>query len=166
MDLNDATLSISVTSAPTSETYPIVDAPSGHLFGEFQGLPEGAEIDGFAIHYDPEGGDVVLTPPMGTGVGTDPRAPVAAFYSRPNPSRGRCHVVYELNTSARVSLDVFDVGGRRVRTLLFDTLRGPGERREIWDGRTDAGASVPSGIYWLRLETGGRSFTAQQVEIR
>ncbi|HET6361564.1 MAG TPA: S8 family serine peptidase [Gemmatimonadota bacterium] len=54
----------------------------------------------------------------------------------------------------RASLAVFDVLGRRVRTLVDGDVIA-GEQAVTWDGASDAGATVPSGVYLARLESGG-----------
>jgi flagellar hook assembly protein FlgD len=52
-----------------------------------------------------------------------------------------------------VTLSVFDVAGRRVRTLVDGWMRaGPHSSR--WDGRDDGGRAVASGVYFARLEAG------------
>lgn len=50
-----------------------------------------------------------------------------------------------------VSLEVFDITGRRVATLLSQELQ-PGEYRVKWDGRDEAGREVSSGVYIYRLQ--------------
>jgi subtilisin family serine protease len=54
----------------------------------------------------------------------------------------------------RASLVVYDVLGRQVRTLIDGDVI-PGEQAVTWDGVSDAGGSVPSGVYIARLESGG-----------
>ena len=55
---------------------------------------------------------------------------------------------------ARASLVVYDVMGRRVRTLVDGDVIA-GEQAVTWDGASDAGATVPSGVYLARLESAG-----------
>jgi flagellar hook assembly protein FlgD len=54
----------------------------------------------------------------------------------------------------RASLVLYDVLGRQVRTLVDGDVI-PGEQAVTWDGVSDAGGSVPSGVYIARLESGG-----------
>ncbi len=49
-----------------------------------------------------------------------------------------------------VSLSVYDVGGRLVRTLV-DEPQGPGYYSVVWDGRDESGRTVPPGVYFYRL---------------
>jgi flagellar hook assembly protein FlgD len=64
-----------------------------------------------------------------------------------------------------VEIDVFDVNGRLVRTLVRSTL-GPGERCVAWDGRDRRGLAVSSGMYILRLSTSGRIWTSRLMVVR
>jgi hypothetical protein len=64
-----------------------------------------------------------------------------------------------------VRVDVFDVRGRRVITLL-DGARsaGPGEIR--WTGRDGNGCAVAAGVYFLRAEAAGEIRTRRLVLVR
>ena len=73
----------------------------------------------------------------------------------PNPSRGECAVRFELAEPARVRLTVYDVGGRRVR-LLSDDRFPSGGHEKVWNGRDDQGHRAAAGVYYVRLESGGR----------
>jgi flagellar hook assembly protein FlgD len=64
-----------------------------------------------------------------------------------------------------VVLTVYDVRGARVRTLL-DEARVPGDHGVVWDGRSDAGVRVSSGIYFYRLTTGDFRETKKMVLLK
>jgi flagellar hook assembly protein FlgD len=49
---------------------------------------------------------------------------------------------------------VYDVSGRRVRTLLGGDTLNAGQHREVWNGTDDRGAQVASGIYLVRMTAG------------
>jgi hypothetical protein len=70
----------------------------------------------------------------------------------PNPFHPRVEVSFTLAAKANVRLEIYDTGGRRIRTLVSGELE-PGPHRLTWDGLDDAGMRVASGIYWVRLET-------------
>jgi hypothetical protein len=53
----------------------------------------------------------------------------------------------------RATLVVYDVQGRRIRTLIDGRALPPGEYEVRWDGRGDAGERVPAGVYFYRLVT-------------
>ena len=72
----------------------------------------------------------------------------------PNPSRGETAVEMALPAPGDASLEVFDITGARIRTLVRGAQ--PAGRQVIrWDGRTDAGARVPAGLYYMRFQGGG-----------
>jgi hypothetical protein len=70
----------------------------------------------------------------------------------PNPSRAGGTLLLGIPREARVSLEVFDASGRRVRTLVGGSVAA-GQRRVSWDGRDAGGVSVASGLYFIRART-------------
>ena len=64
-----------------------------------------------------------------------------------------------------VSLNVFNLLGQRVRTLVH-AVQTSGEYQLIWDGRDDTGVSLASGVYFLRLQVGQDSQTRKVVLTR
>jgi hypothetical protein len=89
---------------------------------------------------------------------TDPAEPImqitTLFQNAPNPFNPATTVRFDLGQSGHVSLRIFDVRGRPVRTLV--SLQLPRDRHAIvWDGTDDAGVSVPSGTYFYRLRASG-----------
>jgi hypothetical protein len=77
----------------------------------------------------------------------------------PNPFNPETAVSFSLATKGQVNLAVYDVQGRRVRTLVND-VREAGPHVVRWDGMNDAGQSVASGMYFTRMDAEG--FTATQ----
>lgn len=71
----------------------------------------------------------------------------------PNPFNPRTRVSFTLAETADVSLRIFDVSGRLVRTLL-DGRELAGDHSVSFDGRDNKGAALPSGVYTARLVTG------------
>ncbi len=60
--------------------------------------------------------------------------------------------------SGQVELALFDLAGRRVRTLVHGALE-PGRHAFSWDGRGDQGAHLAPGIYVASLTGAGRTLT-------
>ncbi len=105
------------------------------------------------------GGDLEFGP-----LSIEVRLPVNRFELeriRPNPvqvgSRGPGMTIrYRLPAqSGRVTLDLYDVTGRRLQRLV-DSAQEGGSHALLWNGRDAAGAPVPSGVYFLRLASGAR----------
>jgi hypothetical protein len=70
---------------------------------------------------------------------------------RPNPFNATTTIAYDLATSGEVELSIYDVLGRRVRTLEAGVERAAGHHEVLWHGRDDAGWPVASGVYLCRL---------------
>jgi aminopeptidase N len=92
-------------------------------------------------------------------------ARLAVRQSEPNPFRDRAKVAFFLPEATTARLDIFDVSGRRIRTLR-DSRSPAGESAEVWDGRDADGHSAASGIYFVRLDAGGKTATGRLVRIR
>lgn len=90
-----------------------------------------------------------------TSVG-DTEKPALARLLRnyPNPFNPVTKIQFVLDRDARVTLRVFDVQGRAVRTLV-DSYLTSGPRVVGWDGKDDVGRTMASGSYFLRLQGGG-----------
>jgi len=84
---------------------------------------------------------------------------------RPQPVRSSVAIQYQLPRAAAVSLELFDVRGRRVRTIE-QGWREAGTSQARWEGVDAAGARVPSGIYFVRLSADGASATERLVFLR
>jgi hypothetical protein len=73
----------------------------------------------------------------------------------PNPARGGASLSLELPVAARLELRLYDVAGRRVRTLELGS-REAGTHRIGWDGRDDAGRPLPPGLYFGEVRADAR----------
>ena len=70
----------------------------------------------------------------------------------PNPMTQSATCILELPETGPTVLEVFDLRGRRVRTLLNRSMDA-GTETMLWDGTDDSGAPVPSGLYVVILKT-------------
>jgi hypothetical protein len=69
----------------------------------------------------------------------------------PNPSRGTTSIRFSVARPQILSITVFDVAGRRVRTLR-DGPAVAGPSLVVWDGRDESGSAVAGGVYFVRME--------------
>ena len=83
----------------------------------------------------------------------------------PNPFRASTIVPYSIGRDGHVLVSVYDVRGRRVRTLVDEVQRADTYHVE-WDGRNDSGELVSSGVYFYRLQSAKISFTKKTVLLR
>ncbi|HOX24826.1 MAG TPA: FlgD immunoglobulin-like domain containing protein [Candidatus Krumholzibacteria bacterium] len=73
--------------------------------------------------------------------------------NHPNPFNPTTSIEFALTSTGRTTLDVFDLAGRQVRTLVDATMVA-GRHTVMWDGQDEAGRSLPSGTYIARLASG------------
>ena len=81
------------------------------------------------------------------------RAPFALAQNAPNPFNPSTAIKFTIAEDSYVTLAVYDVAGRRVKTLVDRSLKANFYRVE-WDGRNDEGRKVTSGVYFYRLHAG------------
>jgi hypothetical protein len=83
----------------------------------------------------------------------------------PNPFNPETEISYSLPEAAQVRLTVYNVLGRRVRTLV-DEYQTEGQKSVHWDGKDDSGSNVASGIYFYRLHAAEYTETKKMVLMR
>jgi hypothetical protein len=98
----------------------------------------------------------VVTAPVPTADGLS--------FAMPNPSRDLSTLEMGLAHPAVVDLAIFDLDGRRVRTLASGAWQA-GLYRMAWDGLDDRGHHAPAGMYFARLSAGGAGYTRRVVRL-
>ena len=84
----------------------------------------------------------------------------------PNPFNRQTTIAFSLKVRGHVRIDVFNVAGERVRTVLDET-RAAGSYSDVrWDGRDASGSAVASGVYFYKLVTDGFSDTRKMVLLK
>jgi hypothetical protein len=92
-----------------------------------------------------------------TGVGPATSRPPGTFQllaSRPNPSRGMSEIRFLLPSACTVDVTLFDLAGRKVRSLAAGERSTPGEHSVRWDGRDASGAPIRDGVYLVQVRAG------------
>ncbi|RKZ14134.1 hypothetical protein DRQ50_09500, partial [bacterium] len=88
------------------------------------------------------------------------------YASYPNPFNPLATIPFNLPDSRKVSLKIFDVSGRLVKTLIGDGMVGAGRNEVVWQGRDDSGRLVATGVYFCRLEAGNFSETRRMTLLK
>jgi hypothetical protein len=83
----------------------------------------------------------------------------------PNPGHSGTTLRFDLPARADVTLAVYDVRGRLVRTLVQGSV-GAGRHEIPWDGRGAGGAPSAVGVYFYRLVTGATDQTRRMILLR
>jgi choice-of-anchor B domain-containing protein len=115
------------------------------------------------IAEDLSGGSVVEAAIDDFSAYAGPMAPVDAppaaahatrlYANVPNPFNATTTLRFEIASPGEATIQIFDVRGRRVRTLLAGPQPG-GFQQRVWDGTDDGGRTVASGTYLVRLRAG------------
>jgi hypothetical protein len=79
--------------------------------------------------------------------------PTALFQNYPNPFNPATLIQFNLERPERVNLEIFNILGQKVRTLLSGEVFAAGPYTFLWDGKDDRGSAVSSGLYVYRLKT-------------
>ncbi len=101
------------------------------------------------------------------GTKEDAGLPEPSFHleSAPNPFQDRTTISYTLTAPAHIHLSLYDSAGRLMKRLVH-AYRNAGAYHVAWDGTDSAGRRVGSGVYYCRLEIGGRTVTHSLVLMR
>ena len=121
---------------------------------QYDAVHVSSEFAGAASDHDP----VVAQLQM---VAIEEEPTILAF---PNPFRGSTRIAYTLETAASVSVTVYDVTGRPVRTVKAQH-EPSGDHDATWDGLNDRRHPAPAGVYFVRVLASGVSETTRVVRI-
>ena len=124
--------------------------------------PEGiveAAVDDFELY------DAAQTPAGASDPQTTPAPQITVSAPRPNPAARSASLTLTLPAPARAHVAVYDLAGRKVRTLLEGQATA-GPTTLVWDGKDALGRGVSSGVYWIRAAAGGRVFERKLVWVR
>jgi hypothetical protein len=94
-----------------------------------------------------------------------PHREVELYQNRPNPFNPSTSIDFYLPREARVTLSIYDVSGKLIRTLVDQPTRF-GHHSAVWNGMDASGNQVSSGVYFYRLQTGKRVITKKMVVVK
>ena len=84
-----------------------------------------------------------------------PASQFALAQNYPNPFNPATLIPFQLDKSGFVSLTIYDLNGRKIRTLM-SSHQSQGYHEILWDGRDNAGNQMPSGSYMSVLNANGQ----------
>ncbi|NLP04494.1 T9SS type A sorting domain-containing protein [Candidatus Fermentibacteria bacterium] len=101
---------------------------------------------------------------LATGTPEDETQPIeqAELFAAPNPSSGGTAIFYRLAESGPVTISIYDLQGRLVRTIS-EGVQTPGSHETWWNASEDSGEPVPPGVYFMRLDAAGGVLTGRLV---
>lgn len=83
----------------------------------------------------------------------------------PNPFNPKTVIRYSLPVNQSVTLKIYDIGGREVRTLV-NTAQQSGNYTVEWDGLDDFGKAISGGIYLYKLSAGKYQHTRKMIYLK
>lgn len=155
--------------------------PQGGYYEYIPAQPWGATVEYYiraADNSDPTniGFDPLTAPdsvysflilePVGVEL-TRPLVAPSTFFLRasPNPARFHAELYYGLPRDSDLRIEVYDSAGRLVRSLASGMSKA-GSYRLRWDGRSDEGEMVPSGLYYASLSSASERLVSKIVVVR
>lgn len=90
----------------------------------------------------------------GTGMTAAPGKLALQVY--PNPFAGETSIRITLENESQVSISLFSIDGRKIRTFLPEGRLPAGVHTVTWDGRDERGNRMATGLYLLRVEANRR----------
>jgi len=84
----------------------------------------------------------------------------------PNPFNPSTTIQFDLAVDGWVDLTIYDLEGRRVRSLLSASYLSVGNHSVIWDGRDEQGRELGSGVYFSLLSSGDVSDTGKMLMLK
>ena len=90
---------------------------------------------------------------------------IARITNVPNPFGGTTQILFYLNRNSRVVITAYDIRGRSV-AQVFEGMLPQGPNAVMWDGLSDSGQELPSGIYFFRFEAGKFAATRKAMLVR
>lgn len=125
-------------------------------------------LDGDPLLIDGSGGGIEAKVDTATvQVVTVPPISEAKLYQNyPNPFNPVTTIRFDVSARSPVYLKIFDVNGRLVRVLIDGTGYEIGTWERQWDGKSDGGLLVQSGVYLCVYEACGRRMSSKLVILR
>jgi aminopeptidase N len=114
-----------------------------------------------SVELDPDG--TLLWSPNPT-----PPSSLKIMATGPSPSADEVTVSFRLTETAGVTLEVYDLRGRLLNTVVGGVVVASllDDEEIVWNGRDDGGRRMPSGLYWFRLRAGEHTALTRATLVR
>jgi hypothetical protein len=105
--------------------------------------------------------------PTGEGTGIEASGVGNALsQAYPNPFNPVTKIAYSIAEAGPVAIEVYNVAGRVVRTLLDEEFEAGTSGHVTWDGRDDAGERCASGVYFYRIQAPGFAASRKMIMLK
>jgi len=153
---------LTVETSKTQEEYVIV---AYGLAGE---TLTGEQIQLFTASAGFEITSVIVANVLGDAMDTDlTTTPLPETFELsqnfPNPFNPSTEIKFTVEKDELVSLNIYDIQGRLVSSLIDNSFYSAGSYKKNWDGKNQYGTQVPSGMYLYKLESSNQIITRKMV---
>jgi len=83
----------------------------------------------------------------------------------PNPFNPETTIFYSVRSAGRVELNVYNIRGQMVRTLVNEPLSA-GSHEVVWNGRDDTGRACATGVYFCRVQSPKQTQTHKMLLLK
>ena len=87
------------------------------------------------------------------------------YQNYPSPFNPSTNIYFRISETGNVSIKIFNVLGKEIRSLLEDTL-SPGEHMISWDGKDDKENILPGGVYFIQMIAGKYQKTIKTIFLK
>jgi len=141
-----------------------IDTVNGNLaFGEVDDITLSFDTNGFEsgqhtsslLIEDGLGAETIVPVILNvTGTGIIENIPTVTELqgNYPNPFNPSTNIKFSLKAESKVSLDIYNIRGQRVKTLVDDEMQA-GYHSVVWNGTDQSGKHVSSGVYFTKFGT-------------
>jgi len=104
--------------------------------------------------------------PSGDGTGVDVVGGNKLSYAYPNPFNPVTKIAYSVKNAGPVTIEVYNVAGKVVRTLLDTEVDAGASGFVVWDGSNDGGEKCASGVYFYRINAPGFTKSNKMIMLK
>lgn len=162
---NDDWLSVSPTSGTIEASWTEMLTVSVNT----NGLASGVYTGELEISHNGLEGRITVPVILDLATPADPTPSMPSVYALrgnyPNPFNGQTEIAFDLPLAGDVHMTVHNLLGQQVATILNET-RSAGYHRVNWTARSDNGADLSTGLYFLRMTAGGQDFVGKLILTR
>ena len=91
--------------------------------------------------------------------------PIKFLKNYPNPFNPTTKIAFEIGESGKTKVEVFNVKGQKIRTLLNEKIEG-GKHSVIWGGKDSNNRQVSSGMYFYKVSVNGNQKTSKMIMLK
>ena len=93
------------------------------------------------------------------------KVPIQFLKNFPNPFNPVTEIQFELNQNGKVQVEIFNVKGQKVKTILNEDLE-QGKHNLLWNGTNENEKRVTSGVYFYKISCNGKEKINKMIKVK